>query len=87
MPILSSFLSGAVFMACIAIALQFRRLWRQTSDRLFAYFFAAFLALAAERVVLAIVSSQNELAPFVYLVRLTAFILIIAGVIDKNRSR
>ena len=84
---LSSFLSGAIFMGCFAIALHFLRLWRRTGDRLFGYFLGAFLMLAAERVVLAVVSAQNEFAPYVYLVRLIAFGLIIAGVIDKNRAR
>ena len=85
--ILDSFLFGAVFMACVAVALHFLRLWRRTRDRLFAFFFAAFIALAAERIILAALSAQNEFAPFVYLVRLLAFILIIAGVIEKNRGR
>jgi hypothetical protein len=84
---LPSFLSGAIFLACIAVALHFLRLWRRTGDRLFAFFLAAFAALACERVVLALVPAQNEFAPFVYLVRLAAFAIIIAGVIDKNRAR
>ena len=50
---LSSFLSGAIFIACLAVALHFLRLWRRTGDRLFAYFLAAFVAFGAERVVLA----------------------------------
>ena len=84
---LPSFLSGAIFMACIAVALHFLRLWRRTRDRLFVFFLAAFLGLAFERVVLALVPAQNEFAPFVYLVRLVAFAIIIVGVIDKNRGR
>ncbi len=46
-----------------------------------------FIALGAERVVLATANTQNEFVPFLYLVRLTAFGLIIAAVIDKNRVR
>lgn len=84
---LISFLSGAIFMACLAVALHFARLWRRTGDRLFAFFLTAFVVFAAERVVLALVPAHNEFAPFVYLVRLIAFGLIIAGVIDKNRTR
>jgi hypothetical protein len=83
---LNSFLSGAIFMASLAIAMQFHRLWRRSGDRLFAYFLAAFLTLAAERVVLETVSAQNEFAPFVYSVRLLAFAFIIVGVVEKNRA-
>lgn len=74
-------------MACVAVALHFLRLWHRTGDRLFAYFLAAFVALALERVVLAAMPVQNEYAPFVYLVRLGAFALIIAGIVEKNRTR
>ena len=42
---LVSFLSGATFMACVAVALQFLRLWRRTGERLFGFFLAAFVAL------------------------------------------
>lgn len=84
---LVSFLSGATFMACVAVALQFLRLWRRTGERLFGFFLAAFVALALERIVLAAVPAQNEYAPLVYLVRLGAFGLIIAGIVDKNRKR
>jgi hypothetical protein len=87
MAMLNSFLSGAIFMACLAIALHFHALWRRTGDRLFGFFLAAFIALAVERIVLSSVSAQNEYAPFVYLVRMVAFGLITAGVIDKNRAR
>jgi type IV secretory pathway component VirB8 len=84
---LNSFLSGAIFMACLAIAMHFFLLWRRSGDRLFTYFLAAFITLAAERVILVAVSPINEFAPFVYLVRLLAFGFIIVGVIDKNRTR
>jgi hypothetical protein len=83
---LTSFLSGAIFMGCIAIALHFLRLWRRTRDRLFAYFLCAFAALALERIALTVVNAQDEFAPFVYLVRMVAFGLIIAAVVDKNRA-
>ncbi len=84
---LNSFLTGAIFMVCLAIAMHFLVLWRRTGDRLFAFFLTAFLTLAVERAILAVISPLYEYAPFVYLVRLLAFGFIIAGVIDKNRAR
>ena len=79
------FLHGAICMACFTIALFFFRFWRRTADRLFAIFGIAFLLLMTERVILVTIDRSHEFAPYVYLVRLLAFALIIAGIIDKNR--
>jgi hypothetical protein len=87
MTTLNVFLSGAICMACLVIALHFLQLWRRTRDRLFVFFLAAFVALAAERVVQLGVSAENEYGPYIYVARLVAFGLIAAGVIDKNRAR
>ena len=83
---LKHFLSGAICMACVAIALFFFRFWRRTSDRLFLVFSAAFVLLMIERVLLVSISASHEFAPYVYVVRLLAFALIIAAVVDKNRK-
>jgi hypothetical protein len=82
---LKAFLSGAISMACLTIALFFLRFWRQTGDRLFVIFAAAFGLLMVERLMLATVSASHEMAPYIYIVRLVAFALIMGAVIDKNR--
>jgi hypothetical protein len=82
---LDSFLSGGVFIACLAIALLFGRIHRKSPDRLFAYFAVAFALLAIERVLLAVVSASTEYAPYVYTVRLLAYGCIIVAIVDKNR--
>ena len=82
---LQPFLSGAVCMVCFTIALFFLHFWRRTHDRLFLIFSAAFLLLMLERIILVTIGRSHELAPFVYVVRLLAFVLIIAAVVDKNR--
>lgn len=83
---LVQFLSGALAMASWVIGLFFMRFWRKTGDRFFAVFAWAFWVLAAERVLLLLVSLENEFRPYVYLVRLSAFLLIIGAIIEKNRS-
>jgi hypothetical protein len=83
---MQAFLSGAISMACLTIALFFLRFWRQTGDRLFVIFAAAFGLLMVERLMLATVSTSHELAPYIYVVRLLAFILIMGAVVDKNRK-
>jgi hypothetical protein len=59
----------------------------QTGGRLFVIFAAAFGLLMVERLMLATVSTSHELAPYIYVVRLFAFILIMGAVVDKNRRR
>ena len=79
------FLSGGVFVACLAIAAIFARLYRRTNDQLFVYFAAAFAILAVERILLANFSPESEYHPYVYLVRLIAYLSILWGIVDKNR--
>jgi hypothetical protein len=76
---------GAMAMACAVIGLFFLRFWRETGDRLFAIFAAAFWLFGVTRAALACLpdSSEHELA--IYIVRLAAFALILIAVIDKNR--
>ncbi|MGE3756745.1 MAG: DUF5985 family protein [Pseudobdellovibrionaceae bacterium] len=84
---LNIMMGGCVLMAALAIAFFFMRFWKTTKDRFFAILAVAFLLLAIERFLLLFASSlTGEQAPFIYTIRLVAFIIIIYGVIDKNRS-
>jgi hypothetical protein len=83
---LNQFLNGAIMFGFLIAAVFFLRFWRRSAERLFAIFAAAFFVLAIERVVLAVIQPENEFRPYVYLVRLLAFVLIIVAIIDKNRS-
>jgi hypothetical protein len=83
---LKAFLSGAITMACMAIGLFFVRFWRRTGDRFFLMFAGAFWLLMVERIILLSVSASTEFAPYTYLVRLSAFLLISIAIIDKNRQ-
>jgi hypothetical protein len=82
---LHHFISGGVFVSCLAVALIFSRLHRKTHDRLFVFFAIAFSILAVERVLLVLITASTEYAPYVYLVRLLAYLFIIVAIIDKNR--
>jgi hypothetical protein len=72
-------------MACLVVALFFLRFWRQTRDRLFLFFAAAFGIFMTERIVRGGMIIDTEMAPFVYGTRLIAFLLIIVAIVDKNR--
>jgi Family of unknown function (DUF5985) len=81
------FLAGMITAGCWAVGLMFLRLWRDSGDRLFAMFGAAFWVLALNWMALAIVTPAAETQHVFYLIRLVAFGLIILGIIDKNRPR
>jgi hypothetical protein len=82
---ITQFLSGSLFMAFLVAGLYFLKFWRQAKDGLFLLFAMAFIMLGLERLVLAFVSADNETLPYVYLIRLAAFCLIILGIAGKNR--
>jgi hypothetical protein len=81
----ASFLTGATCFGCLVIALFFMRFWRTTDDRFFALFSLAFAMLGLNQLALGFLDEQSEARPAVYLVRLLAFTLIAAAVVDKNR--
>jgi hypothetical protein len=82
---MEEFLMGAIAMASAVAALFFLRFWRDTGDRLFLIFSAAFFLLAATRLGLAMSQVQEEGHTHWYWVRLLAFLLILIAIIDKNR--
>jgi hypothetical protein len=82
---LNAFLGGATSMGFFIAGLFFVRFWRSTRDRLFLYFAAAFFVLTTERIVREGMQIQTEWVPYVYMLRLAAFVLILVGVLDKNR--
>lgn len=85
MATINALLIGAIMMAALVIALFFLRFWKQTRDRFFLYFAAAFLLEAGQRLLSAIDPLHNEEAPLYYLVRLAAYALILLAIISKNR--
>ncbi len=84
--LLKTFLHGAAMLASLACALFFLRFWRQSRDRLFAFFGFAFVVLACNWLVLTLFPQTDETRHYVYLIRLFAFVLIIFAIWDKNRK-
>ncbi len=83
--LVNQFLLGVVVAACSVAGLFFLRFWRRTRDRLFVIFAVAFWTLGANWLALAF-TEQDEVRTALYVVRLLAFLLILGGVVDKNRS-
>jgi uncharacterized protein DUF5985 len=79
-------LLGAIAATAFVIGLFFLRFWRATRDRFFLLFALAFWIEGAHRVVAYHWEGSDEGAPLYFLLRLVAYGLIIAAIIDKNRS-
>ena len=77
---------GAIAAASFAAGLFFFRFWRTTRDRFFLLFALSFWIEGVNRVVLHESVGLNEDAPVYYLIRLVAYGLILAAIIDKNRG-
>jgi drug/metabolite transporter superfamily protein YnfA len=83
----ADFVSGATMASALVVALLFFRYWRQSHDRLFLMFALGFLVFSVSRLILAFLEEDDEGRVYVYGLRLAAFLLILAAIIDKNRSR
>jgi peptidoglycan/LPS O-acetylase OafA/YrhL len=80
------FLNGVTAAGSLAVGLFFLRLFRETRDRFFVLFGLAFWMLALNSLVLIWAAPASEDRHYFYIGRLLAFLLIIAAIIDKNRS-
>ena len=80
------FLQTVSATAAFASGLFFFRFWRESRDRLFAFFGAAFFVLALSWTLLALINPSDETRPYIYAIRLIAFLLMILGMVDKNRA-
>ncbi len=76
-------ISGVLVAGYLVAALFFLRFRRETGDRLFLVFSVAFALLAVQRLALALTTRDETL---IYGLRLLAFLLILAAIIDKNRK-
>lgn len=74
-------------MGAVLASLFFLRFWRKTSDRFFLAFAVAFLLLALNQGLAQWIGAADERIGYTYLLRVVAFGLILAAVIDKNLSR
>jgi len=84
---LQSFISGALAAGYLIVALLFLRFWRNTRDRLFAYFAAAFTLLSIQTTALAVPPVPIDDPAWLYVVRVLAYLLILVAIYDKNRAR
>ena len=86
-PSLVVFFQGFSAAGAFVAGLLFFRFWRESRDRLFAFFGAAFWLMALSWTLLGLFSPTEETRPYIYAIRLVAFLLLIVGIADKNRDR
>jgi hypothetical protein len=84
---MNDFISGILTMGYIVAGIFFLRFWRDSRDRLFAMFGAAFFILAVQRIGLELANDMPERTTAWYFVRLLAFLIIIVAIFDKNRKK
>jgi hypothetical protein len=83
---LYDFLSGAVAFGFLVCGMLFLRFWRRTGEELFLAFALAFALIGAGQTILALGNIPTEERGSVFLIRLAAFLLILAAIVRKNRS-
>jgi membrane-associated PAP2 superfamily phosphatase len=80
----TDFVSGAITAGYLVLGLFFLRFWRRTRDALFANFAAAFWLLAVNQGAATLTRAGEIETSWIYLIRLAAFLIIIAAIARKN---
>jgi hypothetical protein len=80
------FLNGIAATASLIAGAIFLRFWRESHDRLFLWFALAFWMFAVNWATLALWQPADETRQYFFAIRLLGLILILAGVVGKNRA-
>jgi hypothetical protein len=78
--------SGLLTAGFLVAALFFLKFYARTRDALFIAFAVAFALFAAEQALLALGGLDREERTWFYLLRFAGFLLIIVGILAKNRG-
>ena len=81
------FVSGVITAGDLVAGLFFLKFWARSRDVLFVAFAVAFWLLALNQFLLAVGNIPREEQSWVYLLRLSAFILIAVAIVQKNSGR
>ena len=83
---LYDFLAGAVSFGFFVCGLFFLRYWSRSRDELFLAFAVSFALLGTGQAILALANIPTEERGSLYLIRLSAFLLILLAIYRKNRT-
>jgi uncharacterized membrane protein len=84
---LYDFLSGALVLGYVTCGLFFLRFWKKTREGLFLAFASAFTLFGLGQTMLTIGDIPTEDRGSIYLIRLAAYLLILAAIYRENRAR
>lgn len=76
---------GMMVALCLVAALYFVRFYRRSKDSFFLFFAAAFALLAVNWCAVVLLDPTDEARSWPFVVRLGAFLLILAAIALKNR--
>lgn len=83
---IEGFLLGIIVITSLSAGVFFLRFWRDTHDSLFLAFALAFLIEGFNRIAQLFSTQSDEGSVWVCLVRSFAFLIIVVGILHKNRS-
>lgn len=83
--LVEGFLIGVIATCSLAAGLYFLRFWRESRDPLFLAFSLAFTIEGVNRAVRIFFAHPSEASPWVFVVRCCAFLIIVGGIVHKNR--
>lgn len=84
---IEGFLLGGIATSSLIAGVFFLKFWRKTGDSLFLAFGVAFLVEGLNRCAVLFLAKPNEGSPYIYIVRLLAFLLILAAILHKNYGK
>lgn len=87
MSVIEAFLIGVIATSSLTAGVFFLKFWRKTRDSLFLAFGLAFVIEGLNRCAFLFLTEPNEGNPYIYLVRLLAFLLILGAILRKNFGR
>lgn len=87
MSILEAFLLGVIATSSLTAGVFFLKFWKKTHDSLFLAFGLAFVVEGLNRCAILFLAKPNEGNPYIYIVRLLAFLLILGAILHKNYGR
>jgi hypothetical protein len=85
--LLEAFLLGVIATSSLTASVFFLKFWRKTRDSLFLAFGMAFFVEGLNRCAVLFLAKPNEGSPYIYIVRLLAFLLILAAILHKNYGK
>jgi uncharacterized membrane protein HdeD (DUF308 family) len=84
---IEGFLVGVIATASLTAGLFFLKFWRDTRDSFFLAFAASFTIEGLNRLGVLFLPRPNEGSPWIYVVRLLAFLLILFAILRKNYGK